>query len=185
VNSDEIPGSDTVLDGGYRLLRRLGSGGMAVVWEARDEPLGRGVAVKILADVLAEDAGYRRRFEREARVAARLSHPGVVAIHDVSAESERPYLVMELVRGDTLAERIAAGRTGELDLVALACEPLDALGHMHAAGVVHRDVKPANVLIGADGRAWLTDFGRARPTGCNGAHADRSGDRDPLLMHSP
>jgi eukaryotic-like serine/threonine-protein kinase len=163
VRSDESPGSDTVLDGRYRLLRRLGSGGMAVVWVARDERLGREVAVKILSDVLAGDADYRRRFEREARVAARLNHPGLVGIYDFSAESERPYLVMELVRGDMLAERIAAGRTGELDLVALARELLGALAHIHAAGVVHRDVKPANVLIGADGRARLTDFGIARP----------------------
>jgi eukaryotic-like serine/threonine-protein kinase len=163
VRSDEIPGSDTVLDGRYRLLRRLGSGGMAVVWVARDERLGRDVAVKILSDVLAGDADYRRRFEREARVAARLNHPGLVGIHDFSAESERPYLIMELVRGDTLAGRIAAGRTGELDLVALARELLGALAHIHAAGVVHRDVKPPNVLIEADGRARLTDFGIARP----------------------
>ena len=163
MRSDEIPGSDSVLDGRYRLLRRLGSGGMAVVWVARDERLGRDVAVKLLSDVLAGDADYRRRFEREARVAARLNHPGLVGIYDFSVESERPYLVMELVRGDTLAERIAAGRTGELDLVALARELLGALAHIHAAGVVHRDVKPANVLIGPDGRARLTDFGIARP----------------------
>src|SRR5919106_4817571 len=164
MRSDETPGSGTVLDGRYRLLRRLGSGGMAVVWVARDERLGRDVAVKVLSDVLAGDADYRRRFVREARVAARLNHPGLVGIHDFSAESERPYLVMELVCGDTLADRIAAERAGELDLVALARELLGALAHIHAAGVVHRDVKPANVLIGTDGRARLTDFGIARPT---------------------
>jgi eukaryotic-like serine/threonine-protein kinase len=163
VSCGEVPGSDTVLDDRYRLLRRLGSGGMAVVWVARDERLGRDVAVKILSDLLAEDADYRRRFEREARVAARLNHPGLVGILDFGAESERPYLVMELVRGDTLAERIAAGTIGELDLVALARELLGALAYIHAAGVVHRDVKPANVLTGADGRARLTDFGIARP----------------------
>jgi hypothetical protein len=163
MSSDETPGSGTVLDGRYRLLRRLGSGGMAVVWVARDERLGRDVAVKILSDLLAGDADYRRRFEREARVAARLNHPGLVTIHDFSAESERPYLVMELVRGDTLGERIDAGRTAELDGVALARALLGALAHIHAAGVVHRDVKPANVLIGADARARLTDFGIARP----------------------
>lgn len=163
MRSGETPGNDPVIDGRYRLLRRLGSGGMAVVWAARDKRLGRDVAVKILSDVLAADADYRRRFEREARVAARLSHPGLVAIYDFGAQSGRPYLVMELVRGDTLAKRIAAGRAGELDLVVVARELLGALAHIHAAGVVHRDVKPANVLIGPDGRARLTDFGIARP----------------------
>jgi hypothetical protein len=163
VRSDKTPGDSTVLDGRYRLLRRLGSGGMAAVWVAHDERLGREVAVKILSDVLAGDESYRHRFAREARVAADLSHPGLVGILDFGAESERPYLVMELVRGDTLAQRIAAGTTRELDLLALASDLLGALGHIHARGVVHRDVKPANVLIAADGRARLTDFGIARP----------------------
>jgi eukaryotic-like serine/threonine-protein kinase len=163
VTSDDAPAGDTVLDGRYRLLSRLGSGGMAVVWVARDKRLGRDVAVKVLSDVLAGHADYRRRFEREARVAAGLNHPGLVGIHDFSAESERPFLVMELIRGDTLAERIAAGRTAELDPVALARELLSALAYIHAAGVVHRDVKPGNVLIDADGRPRLTDFGIARP----------------------
>jgi hypothetical protein len=164
VSGSEAPGGGRPLGGRYRLLRRLGSGGMAAVWLARDERLGREVAVKVLSDVLAGDEGYRRRFEREARVAARLSHPGLVGVLDFGAESGRPYLVMELVRGDTLAERLAAGTTRGLDLVALARELLGALAHIHAAGVVHRDVKPANVLIGADGHARLTDFGVARPT---------------------
>jgi eukaryotic-like serine/threonine-protein kinase len=165
VRRDETPRSGTVLDGRYRLVRRLGSGGMASVWEAQDERLGRPVAVKILSDTLANEEDYRRRFEREARVAAGLNHAGLVGIHDfgVEADAQRPYLVMELVLGTTLSDRIADGTVGELDLLALSRALLDALEHIHSAGVVHRDLKPGNVLIGADGRIRLTDFGIAQP----------------------
>jgi hypothetical protein len=165
VRSDEIPQAGTVLDGRYRLVRRLGTGGMASVWEAQDERLGRPVAVKILSDTFANEEDYRRRFEREARVAAGLNHAGLVGIHDfgVEADAHRPYLVMELVRGATLSDRIVDGTVGELDLVALTRALLDALAHIHSAGVVHRDLKPGNVLIGADGRIRLTDFGIAQP----------------------
>jgi serine/threonine protein kinase len=152
----------TVLGSRYRLLRRLGSGGMATVWLAHDERLGREVAVKLLSDVLAGDEAYRRRFEREARVAAGLNHPALVSLLDFGTESERPYLVMELVPGETLAARIAAGAP-KLDLRALAGDLLSALAYMHHNQIVHRDIKPANVLIDGDGRARLTDFGIARP----------------------
>jgi eukaryotic-like serine/threonine-protein kinase len=163
ANGGTAPGPNTVVAGRYQLVRRLGSGGMASVWVARDERLGREVAVKLLSDALAGDREYRRRFEREAKVAARFNHPGLVGIHDFGTESGRPYLVMELVRGDTLADRIGSGRAAELDLASLTRELLDALAYMHAAGVVHRDLKPANVLISEDGRARLTDFGIAQP----------------------
>ena len=147
-------------DGRYTLERRLGTGGMAAVWLARDERLGRDVAIKALSDVLAGDEAYVRRFSREARVAAGLSHPNLVRVFDFG-EDPRPYLVMEYVEGGTLAEHLRDGR--ELDCDALVRRLLEALGHVHDARIVHRDIKPANVLMGRDGRARLTDFGIAQP----------------------
>ena len=153
------PGDD--LDDRYVLKRRLGHGGMSVVWLAEDRKLDRPVAIKILADTLASDSEYVRRFDREARVAARLVHSNLVSIFDFDA-GERPYLVMQYVEGGDLAERISAGTTP--DLARLASDLLSALDHIHGHGVIHRDVKPKNVLIGADGHALLTDFGIARPS---------------------
>jgi serine/threonine protein kinase len=136
---------------------------MASVWLARDERLGREVAVKILSDVLASDPGYRARFEREARVAAGLSHPNLVDVYDFSAEADQPYLVMRYVAGPTLAERTGKRGGAAMDTRRLAVELLDALAYIHEAGVIHRDVKPSNVLFGERGETQLTDFGIARP----------------------
>jgi serine/threonine protein kinase len=149
----------TLCDGRYRLDRVLGRGGMAIVWGATDLQLERPVAIKVISDVLASDPRFVARFEREARLAAGLNHPNLVKLFDVSSESDRPFLVMEQIPGGTLADR--RGDTG-LDATVLARDLLDALSHIHAAGILHRDVKPANVLIGADGRPRLTDFGIAR-----------------------
>jgi len=155
-------GADTLLEGRYRLLRRLGSGGMATVWLSEDEELDRRVAVKIPSDVLAGDKDYLRRFRREAQVAAGLSHPNLVPIYDFSDKGEeRPFLVMHYVEGPTLDE--LHGKRKGVDPERLAHELLDALDHIHAAGIVHRDVKPSNVLIAPDGRACITDFGIAQP----------------------
>jgi serine/threonine protein kinase len=150
----------TLADGRYTLERRLGTGGMAAVWLARDERLGRPVAIKALSDVLAGDEAYVRRFSREARVAAGLSHPNLVRVFDFGDEPS-PYLVMEYVDGGTLAEHLREGR--ELDCDGLVRRLLEALEHVHDARIVHRDIKPANVLMGRDGRARLTDFGIAQP----------------------
>jgi eukaryotic-like serine/threonine-protein kinase len=151
--------------GRYRLERILGTGGMASVWLARDERLGRPVAVKLLSDSLAHDESYLHRFRREARLAAGLSHPNLVTVYDFGDEDERPYLVMEYVEGGTLTDRIAGGTAHELDPGRLARELLDALDHIHSAGIVHRDIKPGNVLIAPDGSARVTDFGIAQPEG--------------------
>jgi eukaryotic-like serine/threonine-protein kinase len=148
--------------GRYRLERILGTGGMASVWLARDKRLGRPVAVKLLSDSLADDDSYLSRFRREARLAAGLSHPNLVSVYDFG-EDERPYLVMEYVEGGTLADRIADGTAHELDSGRLARELLAALEHIHSAGIVHRDIKPGNVLIAPDHSARVTDFGIARP----------------------
>ncbi len=149
--------------GRYRLERLLGTGGMSTVWKARDERLGRPVAVKVLSETLALDSSYVKRFAREAKVAAGLSHPNPVRVFDFSASGQRPYLVSEYVEGGTLAMRLEHG--DRLDAQAIAEELLGALEHIHAAGVIHRDVKPANVLIDRERHSRLTDFGVAQPGG--------------------
>ncbi|MGQ0843798.1 MAG: serine/threonine-protein kinase [Sporichthyaceae bacterium] len=148
-------------DGRYELLDLLGAGGMASVWSAHDKRLDRTVAVKIMADTLALDPAFVARFEREARLVAGLSHPHVVQVFDFGTYGGRPFLVMDHIGGGTLADRIAVAG-GNWNPAALAHELLDALGYVHAAGVLHRDLKPANVLVGVDGRARLTDFGIAQ-----------------------
>jgi len=157
----EFAEGGSLADGRYTLERRLGVGGMAAVWLARDERLGRLVAIKALSDALAGEEGYVRRFRREARVAAGLSHPNLVRVFDFG-DDPRPYLVMEYVEGDTLAEQLREAERA-LDCDGLIRGLLDALDHVHEARIVHRDVKPANVLIGTDGRPRLTDFGIAQP----------------------
>jgi serine/threonine protein kinase len=158
------PGASLGHGGRYRLERVLGTGGMASVWLARDVELDRDVAVKVLADVLALDPDYVSRFEREARVAANLSHPHLVRVFDFSGGGPRPYLVMEYVSGGSLAGRLRDRQEASWDADVLARELLDALGYVHRSGVIHRDIKPGNVLIGSDGRARLTDFGIAQPS---------------------
>jgi serine/threonine protein kinase len=149
--------------GRYRLERRLGGGGMAEVHLARDVELDRPVAVKLLAEHLAEDAELRERFVREARIAARLAHPNVVAVYDAGDENGTPYIVMECVEGETLADLLL--REGRLDpdrAVGLARQACAGLAHAHAAGLVHRDVKPGNLLLRRDGMLKVADFGIAR-----------------------
>ena len=145
----------------YRLERLLGRGGMAVVWLGHDEVLERPVAVKVLSDTIAGDPEFVARFRREARTAAGLSHPNLVGVYDYSEENERPYLVMQFVPGEDLAAKIA--RQEAVDRDQLARELLEALAHIHAAGILHRDVKPANVIVEPDGTAKLIDFGIALP----------------------
>ena len=158
------PQANELWDGRYLLERRLGAGGMASVWLAHDDRLDREVAVKVLSDVLAGDREYIARFEREARVAAGLNHANLVTIFDFAVAEERPYLVMELVSGGTVADRIRGGGFRAADVERLADELLAALEHIHAAGVIHRDLKPANVLIDHHDRFRLTDFGIAQPS---------------------
>jgi len=157
--------SEGALYGGrYRLERVLGAGGMASVWLARDERLGRPIALKLLSDTLIADPEYLTRFRREARLAAALSHPNLVRVYDFGGEEERPYLAMEYVEGETLAHHIAQGTAAaELDPIHLAQGLLAALEHIHGAGITHRDIKPANVMITRESTVKVTDFGIAQP----------------------
>jgi serine/threonine protein kinase len=151
----------TTVGGRYKLLERLGGGGMATVWKAEDTRLGREVAVKVISDALAAQAPYVERFRREARIAAGLSHPNLVKVYDFGSDGERPFLVMEYIDGAVLSREPTVGAGAQVDSKTLARELLDALSHIHEAGIVHRDIKPANVLVGPDGRPRLTDFGIA------------------------
>jgi eukaryotic-like serine/threonine-protein kinase len=154
------------IEGRYRLERKLGVGGMAEVWLAGDTRLHRLVAVKLLSESLVDDPGFVERFGREARIAAGLSHPALVPVHDLGITGDRPFLVMEYVEGETLADRI--DRAPEtVDVEALATEMLGALEHVHEAGIIHRDVKPGNILYGDAGRIRLMDFGIARMSGAD------------------
>lgn len=154
-------GTGELLKDRYRLERTLGRGGMAAVWLGHDEVLDRPVAVKVLADTIAADPGFVARFRREAQTAAGLSHPNLVGVYDFSEEGERPYLVMQFVPGENLAARLERGEGVDCDK--LAREMLDALAHIHGAGILHRDVKPGNIVVEPDGTARLIDFGIARP----------------------
>ncbi len=150
-------------DGRYRLDQLIGSGGMATVWRATDRRLGRDVAVKLISEALADDPTYVERFAREARTAAGLSHANLVQVYDYGADPRQPFLVMEYVDGGTLAERLERGPVRGEEAAAVAGDLLSALECIHAAGILHRDVKPANVLLSSDGRARITDFGIAHP----------------------
>jgi serine/threonine protein kinase len=146
--------------GRYRLERPLGHGGMGTVYLAHDLELDRPVAVKLLAERLAGDDAFRRRFLREARVAARLSHPNVVAVYDAGETEEGlPYIVMEYVAGATLEGR---GPLPPPEAVGLALQACHGLAHAHEHGLVHRDVKPHNLLLRSDGTLKVADFGIAR-----------------------
>jgi eukaryotic-like serine/threonine-protein kinase len=153
----------TVLSGRYRLEAKLGSGGMSTVYLARDATLDRQVAVKVMHREMSEQPDQLERFRQEARAVAKLSHPNVVAVIDAGEDGGYPYIVFEYVEGETLKQRIA--RVGALDTqeaLAYAIEIARGLTVAHARNMVHRDVKPQNVLIDAEGRAKLTDFGISR-----------------------
>ena len=146
----------------YEVQRTLGRGGMAIVYLARDRDLGRPVALKVLAETLADDAQIRQRFVREAGLAARLSHPNVVRVYDAGEEDGRPYIVMECVDGESVAELLRREGAQTPDRVAdLGVQACAGLEHAHRAGLVHRDVKPANLLLTDDGTLKVADFGIA------------------------
>jgi len=151
--------SGTLVHGRFRVEREVGHGGMATVYLAHDEELRRPVAVKVLAEYLVDDESVRKRFLREARLAARLSHPNVVHVYDAGESDGLPFIVMEYVPGQTLAE---SGKLATSEAVHLALQACAGLQHAHDAGLIHRDVKPANFLLREDGVLKVADFGIAR-----------------------
>ncbi|NUT37876.1 MAG: serine/threonine protein kinase, partial [Hamadaea sp.] len=153
----------TLLSGRYRLDERIATGGMGDVWRGTDETLGRTVAIKILLPALLEEAGFSERFRLEARTMATINHPGVVDIYDYGSDQQVAYLVMEYVEGDALSRTLArVGRLTPARTMALIAQAAEALQAAHLKGIVHRDVKPGNLLVRANGTLVLTDFGIAR-----------------------
>jgi len=157
----------TMLGGRYRLEERIASGGMGDVWRCVDDVLGRTVAVKILLSSLLEEPGFTERFRVEARTMATINHPGVVDIYDYGSDQKAgAYLVMEYVEGDALSRTLSrVGRLTPARTMALVAQAADALHAAHEIGVVHRDVKPGNLLVRPNGTLVLTDFGIARSAG--------------------
>ena len=147
---------------GYKIEREIGHGGMATVYLAVQESLGRPVALKVLSAALAADRAFSERFIREARTIARLSHPNIVAVHDVGVSGHEHYLALEYIAGGDLKVRIRKGAIDPRTALAIVGEIAGALGYAHGKGFVHRDVKPENILFREGGMAVLTDFGIAR-----------------------
>ena len=150
--------------GPYEIVSALGAGGMGEVYRARDTRLGRDVAVKVLPAAFATDPERRARFETEARTVAGLSHPNILALHDIGIEGDVAYVVMELIEGETLRERLGGGALPASRAIPIAVQVARGLGAAHDKGVVHRDLKPENIMITADGFAKILDFGLARRT---------------------
>lgn len=154
----------------YRITRKLGAGGMGVVYEAEDTKLGRQVAVKFLSEDLQQDAPMLERFQREARAASSLNHPGICTVHSIEQHEGKQFIVMELLEGRTLAERMRQGAFAVEELLDIAIQIADALESAHAKGIAHRDLKPVNLFLTPRGRVKVLDFGlakidRARPAG--------------------
>ena len=163
-----VPDTGRRIGNRYRLGERIGRGGMASVYRAHDEQLDREVALKVMRADLGEDPRFVQRFEAEARRAASVSHPSVVSVYDVGTDGP-PYMVMELIEGGDVARLLATeGRQAPARAARLAVDAAAALQAAHDAGLVHRDVKPGNILLRADGRAMVADFGIARATGEDG-----------------
>jgi eukaryotic-like serine/threonine-protein kinase len=148
--------------GHFRIEAELGRGGMGVVYAAHDEKLGRSVALKVLAEERASDEGRRARFLREARAAAAISHPNLASIYEVGHADGHAYIVMELVKGETLRKRLARGPIPVAEAVRIAVDASRALGKAHEAGLVHRDIKPDNVMLTEEGYVKVLDFGLAK-----------------------
>ena len=148
--------------GPYRILAPLGAGGMGEVYRARDDRLGRDVAIKVLPEVFASDPERLRRFEQEARAAGALNHPNVLAIYDLGTHEGAPYVVSELLEGETLGARLKAGALPIRKVIDFAIQIARGLAAAHEKGILHRDLKPDNLFLSKDGTLKILDFGLAK-----------------------
>jgi len=150
--------------GRYEIVGWLGAGGMGEVYRARDEKLARDVAIKVIPDTVATDEGKVRRFEQEARAVGQLSHPGILAVYDVGVHLGAPYIVSELLDGESLRSRLHSGMLPVRKAVDYARQTAEGLAAAHAKNIVHRDIKPDNLFITSDDRVKILDFGIAKLT---------------------
>src|ERR1700686_3497766 len=151
--------------GSYEVLSQIGAGGMGEVYQAHDSNLRRDVAIKVLPEAFAHDADRLSRFRREAQLLASLNHTNIATIHGLEQSGDTSYLVMELVSGETLAERVKAGQLGIEEALKIAVQIAEALEAAHEKNIIHRDLKPANVKVTPEGKVKVLDFGLAKAFG--------------------
>jgi serine/threonine protein kinase len=154
--------------GRYEIRSKVGEGGMGEVYRARDAQLGRDVAIKVLPSTFSVDQDRLHRFEQEASAASALNHPNILVVHDIAAHDGTPYVVSELLEGETLRKRIAGSPLGQRRAVDYALQIANGLAAAHEKGIVHRDLKPDNIFVTNDGRVKILDFGLAKLTQLDG-----------------
>jgi serine/threonine protein kinase len=165
--------------GPYEILEPLGAGGMGEVYRARDPRLARDVAIKVLSEELRRDEGRLRRFEREARAAGGLNHPNILTIYDIGTHEDAPFVVSELLEGETVRQRMSGGALPFGEVVEYGVQIARGLAAAHEKGIVHRDVKPENLFLIRDGRVKILDFGLAKVAPAE-TPVDRSAETDTL-----
>jgi len=148
--------------GPYRIVDQIGQGGMAVVFKAYHAALDRYVAIKVLNPAIQQDPGFLSRFQREARIVAKLDHPHIIPIYDFAIHEGTPYLVMRYIKGQSLKAMLRNRPMPAKQVLALIQPVIAALAYAHSRGVLHRDIKPSNIIIATDGQVYLADFGLAR-----------------------